>query len=281
MGCWNETCMISSLPIRMGEKVKLLFLNNGRKKISGSSFVYPYDILKPSFLPIVGEYNNYGIIENPIEDWNYTFIEEFLKKKVFKDKIWVDNEEIKNWNLLDIIRGIEREKLEYFGKEDIIKQLFTKSSVEEKQKSNLKFILIREDIWNHIVQNYKGEFINIFDEEPKNIYLSAKEYYKKEWNKKSDREFRLMRGGIFTNTCKWSFLSGVEYEIFLNNNRSLENDIFNKWFEMNVIDSFISETRRSYMLQSGGGSQNDSFDEHKLLAEKIIEICDLNKENYE
>jgi hypothetical protein len=66
MGCWNGTCMISNLPIISGEKIKLVLLRraiDSKRLFNSSAYVYSHDIFTPSFFPLSGVYNDYGIDE--------------------------------------------------------------------------------------------------------------------------------------------------------------------------------------------------------------------------
>ena len=61
MGCWNATCGLTQLPILHGEKVLLYILKPTDHREQGRC--YPDELFKPYFLPIKGQYNDYGGIE--------------------------------------------------------------------------------------------------------------------------------------------------------------------------------------------------------------------------
>lgn len=63
MGCFNATCNLSGLQIYHGDKIKLVVTLPplGERE---SSLVYPSDLRIPCFLPVSGEYDDYGCIEN-------------------------------------------------------------------------------------------------------------------------------------------------------------------------------------------------------------------------
>lgn len=63
MGCWNATCNVTNLPIRYGEKVVLIPLAKVKEKCE-FNVCYPTDVFVPFGLPIFGEYDEYGRIEN-------------------------------------------------------------------------------------------------------------------------------------------------------------------------------------------------------------------------
>ena len=83
MGCWNETCGVTQMPIMSGDPVALLLLDRmadiypDTHKDAGHC--YPADIWAPIGTPIYGAYNDYGSLEDIQEDWNTKFLIERLK----------------------------------------------------------------------------------------------------------------------------------------------------------------------------------------------------------
>lgn len=65
MGCWNETCMLTRLPILEGERAAAVLLAQ-RPDIQDMSS--PDCAFMPISLPVVGEYNEYGGLENIQKD---------------------------------------------------------------------------------------------------------------------------------------------------------------------------------------------------------------------
>jgi hypothetical protein len=78
MGCFNKIGMVSSLPIEAGDECVLILMSksNFGKDISGS--VYSHDFFVPTFLPLFGDYNDYGSIENVKETSVTKYILEFF-----------------------------------------------------------------------------------------------------------------------------------------------------------------------------------------------------------
>ena len=85
MGCWNETCYVSKLPIYSGEEVVLILLRKNdvnHEELPHTSYVYEKYV--PFGLPIYGKYDDYGNIE---EITNAGDVIEYLK-----DMEIIDNE---------------------------------------------------------------------------------------------------------------------------------------------------------------------------------------------
>lgn len=66
MGCFNTTGFISQLPIRHGDKVVCFIATSvmGNNISAPVGMYYPGSLVTPYFLPIYGEYNDYGYLEN-------------------------------------------------------------------------------------------------------------------------------------------------------------------------------------------------------------------------
>lgn len=67
MGCWNETCMLTNLPILIGNPTVILFLQQNYTPHAGC---HPDGYFRPVSLPIEGLYDDYGRLEgikrNPV-----------------------------------------------------------------------------------------------------------------------------------------------------------------------------------------------------------------------
>lgn len=110
MGCWSVYCGLSNITITAGHKCVLLPL----KKNNRYEGYLPY---LPATLPIFGEYDDYGGIENIEQNENTEFIEkhfdctieEFCVYFTNNDKApenLLNNEEIKKWKYMFIDRNI-------------------------------------------------------------------------------------------------------------------------------------------------------------------------------
>jgi len=66
MGSFNETCMISGLPIGYGDDVRVILIkkgsNAGRSR-EGGCLCYPWDLWSPVSPPIKAKYSDYGVAD--------------------------------------------------------------------------------------------------------------------------------------------------------------------------------------------------------------------------
>ena len=77
MGCFNSTGFISKLPIRYGDRVVCFIALENIHGISGHSLYYPDSVVAPYFLPVRGEYDDYG----SVYEVDRTPIVDFIEKR--------------------------------------------------------------------------------------------------------------------------------------------------------------------------------------------------------
>jgi hypothetical protein len=68
MGCWNETCGITQMPICAGDKVRMFLIVSNDYEGYDDCHSYTTDLWRPFGLPLKGTYDEYGGIENLEED---------------------------------------------------------------------------------------------------------------------------------------------------------------------------------------------------------------------
>jgi hypothetical protein len=332
MGCWNNTCMISNLPIISGEKVKLVILGNNYAEesiIGRSGYCYSNGMLSPLFLPISGTYNDYGGIEHVVQDFNYNIISESLHKQ-FGNTIKVDRDDVKeNWTLEDFLDGIERgccDRMVYQGKKtkefkDAIEEIESlKDIIDEKEKSikvkaliksvgepindelmwlpvNISWVMIREDIWNEVIK-ITNSTTDIWSSKNKyGLYLNQEfEGWIQQLNEINDPDIdqhekmmRIIRSSMDDNRLfslpegggNLNKISYTEYCKTILDNSDLLEDFKIQLLEFKTICKFLEASRKGWMIQPGQGSQHHGWEEHKKLAQSIINICDAKIKEYE
>lgn len=294
MGCWNGTCMVTRLPILRGEKVKLTFLYNQKveymKKydevsvLNKSGIVYSSDMLTPAFFPITGYYNDYGTIENIEEDFNYFIIENVLKCR-FGKKIKVDGQEKVDWSLYDVIDGIERSDGYYWSEKK-----------NEWINFDLSFTFIRADIYDFISENILSQlFLSWKYQKYVSLETMLKDSFEQEiaFVKKmkilkdegDDKEALRLAFSISSNDRIFSkgengtpfLIDKIVYEEYLYSiieDDVKTNELFSFWSGYKCLERYLTEARIAWMIQSGSGSQEQSWDLCKMVAEKMISICD-------
>lgn len=299
MGSWNATCMVSNLPIEYGDDVKVIILKSKRSKTykempEESSFCYSDTLYSPLFLQFDAKYNDYGAVQDIVENYNTEIIMDNFRKS--SSKIKFEGNEHNEYTLYDIIEGIERGSLFFYKKLSNFEQSYLsmlsdrddlghiKKELEESNKvffrpSNITFALIRKDIWDEIVDKYKGEFFKPdgFEGGGK-YYCTAKDYfnftYDKFINKLNDSNDDIFKRKIQTFNSPLKDLNDSYNVIFNNNIESIYNDIKNDYIELEIIKSFLSTTRKFWTITTGAGSQSTSWNNYKLLSDIVNKVCD-------
>ena len=116
--------------------------------------------------------------------------------------------------------------------------------ISEKERTlEHSFVMIRKDIWDYIIDNYKGEYYNkdCNDYKSLDFYLTAKVFYRKQYEKaiKESETF----GGRFLRLFDSPYESRIRYikphlynKLFSNVDDDTKEDIFNQWMEFNIIN---------------------------------------------
>lgn len=93
MGSWNETCMLTNLPISHGEPVYAIFLAESSLRNHG---VYPTDQYLP-FAMVEGVYDDYGGLENPDSKQEQMILKAIAEVRT-KDETFLDGKRFENIN---------------------------------------------------------------------------------------------------------------------------------------------------------------------------------------
>jgi len=175
MGCWCGTCGISHLPINAGDKIRLFFMtmqHYGNEK-EGAGFCYTNDVWYPRGLPISGEYDDYGGIENITEDINCKILVDGIKQDWVNYKAKNEWEHDVNADALDIstiVKETERDRaLIYDGESPTQHQRLVDSMnltkegkhesidfdaphPEDREKRPFGFIMVHEDVYQAMLK---------------------------------------------------------------------------------------------------------------------------------
>ena len=156
----------------------------------------------------------------------------------------------------------------------------------------MSFVMIRQDVWETIVNNMsslKNYFygIDIPKYPTKITYLK---YFELRWEnyikkfKESVTENEKLRfaldfeNRIFGGNGESSprYLFSLEYSKYLHdniNNLEIVSTIKKLWIESKMIEQYVSLSRKTWMIQSGAGSQNADYDLMLLHGQMIVDIA--------
>lgn len=135
MGCWEETCLLSHLPIERGEPVNLILL--ARTELfggpQGEAGWQPYS------LPMLGKYDEYGCVEVK-DDWRLRLTLEVLRADL------IDTEGVRDREGM-VRADLDRpEALMYLQERIRDGHVQVRDPLAREQVTRLSFCLVREDV---------------------------------------------------------------------------------------------------------------------------------------
>lgn len=88
MGCWNATDGLTQLAIHADAPVRLILITgNPHGDVGGGGYCYSTGLYEPFGLPIKGVYDDYGCIDEIVEDLNTDFIVRWFEERYKEGKL--------------------------------------------------------------------------------------------------------------------------------------------------------------------------------------------------
>ena len=252
MGCWNETCNLSHLPIMCGERVRVLL-------IVGQN--------NPLFYPFEGTYNDYGTVENIAEDVNTEHIFETITKDdngfEFKyDDFQKDEYEAAMKNFEGLIEAAEREIL--------FKRNFNNVLVP------VSLVFFKDGVYQAVLKTigdslcWRGGTIRSIYEKERELARENKE----RWEAAGIGgypfcEFKLNMCDIWHEHFKFDVKAGFEEGL-------------NRMMDLKLLMNFYSGTRRDLdTVWIGRGSQAAEYDFWQKMNAIMTKQCKKDRKKYE
>lgn len=122
MGCWNETCAITNLPIRAGDPVVLMFLSKVMHSTEQdhAGHCYANSVWTPRALPIYGKYDDYGSLEDIQECYNTHYILDSMQMDIAEYRLvnhkrepkrLENNLDLSNLSMEEILEAVHNDSL--------------------------------------------------------------------------------------------------------------------------------------------------------------------------
>ena len=159
MGCWNETCLMSNMPIRRGDKVVLLVLRPQLHRYAEEgNQSRPDAFFIPVGFPIVGTYDDYGSIdvsEEEAEKVNGFFADMFAPSLFYKsDYRYVDrrtdkSDEIPEYEYSTVnqmCKDLERGKI-YF--------------TQMGKMGQMTIAMVHDELYQALMNNVANRFVDV------------------------------------------------------------------------------------------------------------------------
>jgi len=145
MGSWNETCFLTGLAIRPGDKCRVIILQAKGYGFNSGGLCYVDDAYTMKSMPLLGEYADYGNIEKINEDCVFTKAAvESLQKTMTptrEDSFHVQFFEPKDGTLYQFLDAIERG--EALAEDSYMKSYGVKDGLPEDGK----IVIEAKDAW--------------------------------------------------------------------------------------------------------------------------------------
>ena len=270
MGSWYQTCAITHLPIMPDEPVKILFLReNSREHKRNTGPIYNY---LPLPLMVDAEYDDYGKIKNSSR---HELLLSALEKKVF-NKTGEPYSELSIDKLIEAnrkcnLRVVNGGRMP--GEPDTVPLIpvFIKQGVFQRIMDKHRFGLGRGKTRNDLssqVEDFVENLKRAVDAKGDQLFFTV-----------NIRDVEPL-GNLFDNeSINGSFTSPLNFHFELpvamhDGAHEKVKELVRQALDIIVLNSFFDDARMSYHIPIGAGSQEDSTNAQRLLAESIIEYAD-------
>lgn len=288
MGCWNETCGVTQLPINAGDPVRLFVLVNKehwKGKMPGGGWSYSNDLWGPLGAPVQGTYDDYGGIEDIVHNQDTELLLSRIKEGFvpFEDK-YEKISTVEEMTLEDALSYIERDNGKY--------------KLPAMHEQTLGVMFVHEDVYQSMINfdHIEADFgdKNYFYKPLSQIYKSqlekwyvdtAQQYAEALKEKDPVTSVALMRMQMILMDV--SFFhdyheNGLKYYKnalleLAKQNAPYENEkvqlLSNSVINILRFSNAMSMARKSWMPQSGKGSQENSLEIYQAImsgANKVI-----------
>lgn len=263
MGCWNGTCGLSNLPIKNGEEIVLFIVKEKNLlNCNGGGYCYPTDLFEPISLPIVGEYDDYGAIENiKNEDLILPKIREMFKEKNLINLLdEISDLDMNTASLYQIIREIERGNIASPENPSILK-LYESEGIIKSRYLNVGIIMFHKKLYDTVIKKvysgcHKKRYLDII-ESSKDALEGDLKYLDN------------IKKAILWKASRIPFEFTIDY--LIDSVLNSDDKLLDKIVEVDTINSVLLSLRKSWIPQCGAGSQEYIHSEYVSVANFILE----------
>lgn len=262
MGCFNTNGAISNLPITYGdEAVVIIGVYTEKSYMCGA--LSPGYTFTPLFFPVVGKYDDYGCIENIVEDANTQYIKEFFG---------VDDTQ-------KILKLIDDDMCgRYIREEDEALSEIINEKIQELVEGKWKRYCYREEKFQ---LGYLMEHKFVYDFIAEHS-ASSYEYFRLDIEKSYEETLKIYKDGDFENiefTDKGLQDMTTEELLDICERYNVSYKI-NKIFSRDSKMIYLGAKSDSGFLQSGIGYMYYHFLLYPYKVREDLLLCEGNKDNY-
>jgi hypothetical protein len=250
MGCWNETCGLTNLPILENESAVLVLL---AIQSNITSACYTSDFAEPVALPIFGKYNSYGEVEQVT---NEADVNAFLQAMHFGE---VDtNLKVSINDVYELQTHLEGLSVQTWKVLRLSKVMFKRSAWDAILAHQEKTIPWREEFYA------KEE-----NRTPRNLRQVLESFFVE-----LKQDYPLAIGLRDRSNFKMVLPAGIEP-------RELNNSQISALVDLMIFDSALAASRRCWQPTSGAGSQSSETSEQEFIAQLTLKLADDLRKYFE
>jgi hypothetical protein len=291
MGSWDETCMITQLPITPGDLVKLFIIRwSPLKARLFNGGVYHTDTCEPISGPIECKYNDYGRYEPVEEDKNFAqFVTESICPHVV-ERDWGENSchDLPTWKK-DLVG-----KDAYHNMINIIQEnrlLVQETILSENRQTGVAMVAIHKDIFDAITSD---EYIESLSRWTRSYYrlLSEEQEKYREYLERLKEELALENSSLSEENKAIKRFEIIQKKELLRDILAPNWDInhfkkklseldektayhyLDKFAQLDCFNNRLRVSRHQWIPQCGHGSQTIEYKANQFIFQKASELVD-------
>lgn len=281
MGCWNQTCGVTNLPITWSDKIVLIPLIQNH--VINPELTYNVnDCYEPFGLPVYGEYNDYGGIKKA--STHPKNIEFYNKNDFFNSPDFYEDEES------DVI-FTENDLDNFFSGYICYDGMYVKHRNSHKR---INYMMVHKELYDKLIYEMGliipyGQIKTLRELHKEKIKRSISKIieYKNEIAKSEEDwyvdmclvDFKIK--DAIEECCMIDLITPkTTYEfIFDSLMQNMDESLLDELVNMLLFKRALMHLRKGYLVMSGAGSQDDDLYFHKIVSEFVLEY--INKKIYE
>lgn len=297
MGSWNQTCGITNIHIRSGERVTAFAIVEDTQ----DNMCYTTGLFVPFMLPIYGEYDDYGRLDQST-GLGFTLLLERLNTHAVERPVGENQRrEI----------AIERGKFDdaYFWNAIHLHRIQVESRWGEVHHHNVKIMMVKSSVIEFLLDSFKltrhpyckekkfqytfrdvlnqvdalvDAMFTLFNADADAFLFNS--FAKREIPDPSIELIQLWINSSFSHLMHRSafiHLGGKIQEFITSGNRDQLVEFMNGTIISHLVDQFFMETRKVWIPQGGNGSQADDHDGYITLIDAMQHALDLDNQYFD
>lgn len=288
MGCWNGSCFLTNLPIMHGEDVRVFIVHNQFQNYR-NRYCDPTDAGRPLAFSFKGKYDDYGFVDEQ-NGIMLDFIIDSIKNCLIEMEVG-SNE------IHDI--EVKRDSFDF----NLLKEANHEGRLQVAdiygEPTNLKVIMVRQTALDKLLERFTWDTYRGVTQEERD---SGKYYRTLNYKQHCDELCKYLQTEL-ENSQKDNIPNGLYFlmkaeRILFSETSHIGNvfcavsaiqdgtlqcsydDLVREITITEVLNIFLSSTRRTWSPPSGEGSQDNETKAYEIYAQLILDECAEIKKYY-